>query len=125
LKRESDERWEKAEKIPLEKAWDYKCLYIEDIDQYVYDADELDDLIKEYELVNPRIYATVELGIQIDAADVIEGACDGLHEDAAEQCDAKSLQVILDEWGKKQTGATTYYPHYKVGVLINANKEQA
>jgi len=120
------ERWEKAEKIPSWKAWeDFKCLYIDDIDEYVFNEDELDDLIEEYELENPRIYGTVELGIQIDAADVIENACGGLHEDAIEQCNAKSLQAVLDEWGKKQSGATTYVPYYKVGVLMAASEAKA
>ena len=122
LKKESDERWEKADKIPLEEAWSFGCLYVDDVDRYVFNEDELDDLIEEYELENPRIYGTVELGIQIDAVDVIEGACNGLHEDAASQCDAKGLQAIIDEWGKKQTGATTYVPHYRMGVLRTAKE---
>jgi len=118
IKREYDGRWEKAEKIPIEKAWkDFKCLYVENVDRYVFDDGELDDLIEEYELKDIRIYGTEEVGIKLDAADIIESACDCLHENAAERCDAKELQIILDQWCKSQDGATSYYPNHKIGVV--------
>ena len=116
-KKENDERWDRAEKIPIEKIWERcECLYIQNIDEYVFDEGELDDLIEEYELENPRIYGTTKCGINLDASDVIEMGCHHLHEDAAERCDGKELQIILDEWCKEQSGAITYYPDYKIGV---------
>jgi len=123
-KQKLDERWEKAEKIPIWKAWeDCDCLYVDDIDQYFFDEGELADLIEDYELENPRIYGTTKVGIEIDASSVIESACDGLHEDAMERCNSQELQKILDEWSKKQDGATTYYPNYKIGVINAKNNE--
>jgi len=117
-RRECDERWERAKKIPIEEAWSLcKCLYVEDVDRYVFDDGELDDLIEEYELENPRIYGTTVDGIKLDASDVIEMGCHNLHEDAADSCDTTALQTILDEWCKKQDGAITYYPSYKIGVI--------
>jgi len=118
VKRESDDRWGKAEKIPIEKVWEsVDCLYVEGVDEYVFDEGELDDLIEDYELKNPRIYGTTKSGIHLDASDVIEMGCSDLHEEAGEQCDVKELQIILDEWCKEQSGAITYYPNYKIGVI--------
>jgi len=124
-KKENNERWEKAEKVPIEKIWETcKCLYVDDIDQYIFDEGELDDRIEEYELENPRIYGTIETQIKINASSIIEDACNDLHENAYDQCDAESLQNILDEWCKKQSGATSYYPNYKIGVIRAERKEE-
>jgi hypothetical protein len=117
-KKEDNEKWERAEKVSIEQAWkDYDCLYIDDIDKYVFDDGELDDLIEDYELENPRIFVTTKTGIEICAADIIADACEYLHEDADEQCNTEELQVILDEWCKKQDGTTTYLPNRKIGVI--------
>jgi len=120
----NDERWEKAEKITLKKAWeDFKCLYVESSDSYAFFPEELEDIIEDYELDDIRIYGTTELGASIDASNVIEMACNGLHDDAMDSCDVKELQNILDEWCKEQSGALTYYPDYKIGVIIDKSDE--
>jgi hypothetical protein len=119
-KREKEEQWETAAKIPVNEAWEkYKCLYVDNVDQYVFSPEELDDLIDEYELDVPslKIYATITKHLYIDASSVIEGACEDLHEDANDCCDIKELQEILDKWCEKQTGTDTFYPSYKVGVI--------
>ena len=69
-----------------------------------------------------RLWVTSVEEISIDAGDVIEDACDGLWEEASEQCDREGLQDLLDNWCKKQTGATTYYPCYKEYVIIDWNQ---
>lgn len=38
--------------------------------------------------------------------------------------DTDALQKLLDDWRKKQIGATTFYPCYKQYVLIDWNKFQ-
>ena len=100
-------------------------LYCEEWDEYY---DSTDDFFEdyaanysdqeEYEKPNVLWVCTVEK-IHIDADRVIEDACEKLHEDAAEQCDARSLQKMLDHWCEDQTGTTTYYPCYKQYVVID------
>ena len=119
--RKEKELWENAEKIPINEAWGkYRCLYVETIDQYVFDDGELDDLIEEYELDKSaiRIYATTEVQVHISAESVIEAACENLHDNADEHCDVKSLQVALNDWCDQQKGTATYYPDYCVGIII-------
>lgn len=117
------ERWEKAEKISFQEAWGiYECLYIENIDEYVFNDDDFDDLIEDRGLYvlhdeSLRVYATRKDTISIDAGYIAENACSYLHEDASERCDIEGLQVILDKWCEEQTGTATYYPDYSVGVI--------
>jgi hypothetical protein len=51
---------------------------------------------------------------------IAENVCDEfeLHEDALGNCDSESLQKLLDEWCKEQTGATTYKPFFEQYVVI-------
>jgi len=100
-------------------------LYCEEFDKYY---DSTDDFFEEYsgEYSDEEIYTKPELlwvcsmqEISIDADSVIENACGDLHEDASENCDYESLQKALNEWCKKQTGTTTYYPCYKEYVKID------
>ena len=69
-----------------------------------------------------RLWVTSVEKISVDATNVIENACSDLHEDAYERCDEGSLQKLLDDWCKEQTGTTTYYPCYKQYVEINWSK---
>lgn len=69
-----------------------------------------------------RLWITSVGKISIDAANVIEEACSDLHEDAYDQCDEGSLQKLLDDWCKEQTGTTTYYPCFKRYVEIDWSK---
>lgn len=55
----------------------------------------------------------------LDAAGIIENACDELYEDARDNIsDEKELQVFLDKWCEKQAGITSYYPNYKEYVRV-------
>jgi len=118
------EKWDKSEKITEKEAFEkFNCLYIGNLDRYIYDKDDLETAIEdceEYE-INPsklRIYGTKEIKISLDADSIAESACDELHEDAYEYCDIKGLQEILDKWCKEQTDTATYYPDYKIGVRM-------
>ena len=100
-------------------------LYCEEWDEYY---DSVDDFFEDYALhysdqeiyIRPKVlWVCSEEKIHVDADRVIESACEELHEDAAEQCDAKSLQKMLDHWCEDQTGTTTYYPCYKQYVVID------
>ena len=103
-------------------------LYCEEFDEYY---DTVDDFFEDY-AVNyedekvynkpERLWVTSVEKISIDAYSVIENACEGLHEDAMENIDEKDiaeLEEFLDNWCKKQTGTTTYYPCYKQYVKID------
>ena len=125
-KNENNERWEKASKISLAEAWEkYECLYVDNLDAYVFSQDDLEEILEEAELDKSlldksllRIYGTKSDSIKMDASNIIENACNDLHEDAIDQCNEESLQKLLDEWCKKQTGTTTYYPDYTIGIVI-------
>lgn len=128
---EEQERWEKAEKIPQAAAFQqFGVLYIDNMDRYVFDEDDLECAIDDYmdhymddadedrAVANLRIYGTTTQSISLDAGNILENACEDLHEDAYERCDGNRLQKILDEWCKTQTGTETYYPNYKIGVIL-------
>jgi hypothetical protein len=133
-KRIDDERWEKAEKIPIKQAWEIcDCLYVKDVDKYVFSKGELEDVLEDYgfseeefddliesereRLKNPRIYLTEKKGVLLDAGMVAELGCEDLHEGAYEACDEEGLQKLLDEWCKEQTGAITYFPDYRKAAV--------
>ena len=118
--KKDNEKWEKAAKISETEAWNkYRCLYIANIDEYVFDPQEIEDRIEEYELNKSelRIYATKEYRLSADASNVVKSACEELHEDAYDNCDIDSLQKLLDEWCEKQTGTTSFSPDYTIGVI--------
>ena len=101
-------------------------LYCEEFDEYY---DTVDDFFDDYycnyadkDNIPERLWVTSVEKIYIDAANVIEDACTNLHEDAYEQCDEASLQELLDDWCRKQTVTTTYYPCYKQYVVIDWSK---
>lgn len=103
-------------------------LYCEEFDTFYTD---INDFFEEYEreYFNGRVYTKPDRlwlcskeEISIEAANVIDSACDKLHEDAYDNCDKEALQKILDDWCETQTGATTYYPCYKEYVRIDWSK---
>lgn len=103
-------------------------LYCEEFDEYYDTVDDFFDdyycnYADEYIYNRPeRLWVTSVGKISIDAANVIEDACTNLHEDAYGQCDEASLQKLLDDWCRKQTGTTTYYPCYNQYVVIDWSK---
>lgn len=131
-KADEEERIKKwNEKVANAVAVDEKdvdtMLYCEEFDEYYDTVDDFfDDYVCNHEEDDDerpvRLWITSVGEISIDAANVIEDACSDLHEDAYEQCDEGSLQKLLDEWCKKQTGTTTYYPCYKQYVEIDWSK---
>lgn len=97
-------------------------LYCEETDDYYHDSGEfLDswfDCHEEDEEIPSVLWVTSEVSLSLDASSVLENACDGLHEDASDNCDYDELQKLLDEYAKKQTGTLTYIPSYKEYVLV-------
>ena len=98
-------------------------LYCKEFNKY-YDStkDFFDDYSTNYNetCIKPeRLWVTNVEKISADASYVIENACQELHEDAIEECDESSLQKLLDDWCKEQTGTTTYYPSYEKYVVVD------
>ena len=102
-------------------------LYCEEFDEYY---DTVDDFFDDYACNHEedgeerpvRLWVCSVEKIYIDADNVVDNACEDLHEDAYEQCDIGSLQNLLDDWCEAQTGATTYYPCFKQYVEIDWSK---
>jgi len=98
--------------------------YFSDIDSFVDAYRDFDEYESEEDMMNnlPEVlWLTDPVGIFMDADNIIESACEELHEDAYENIsgeDRKELQNILDEWCKKQTGTRTIYPNYKKYVRV-------
>lgn len=99
----------------------HTMLYCEESGEY-FDTVEgfIDDWDANYEdeELPERLWITSETSLSFDASNVLEGACEDLHEDARENCDTKSLQTILDEYAAKQTGTETYFPSYEQFVRV-------
>lgn len=123
----------KAKEIELKDTSYY--MYDEQSNQYFSDKDEfvehywqeyLDgsggclnfDEFFEYEV--PKVlWNCEEVKISIDADELIESACEELHEDARDCIsDEKELQDFLDKWCEKQSGTISYYPCYKEYVRV-------
>lgn len=98
-------------------------LYCKEFNKYYNSTkDFFDDYSTNYNetYIKPeRLWVTNTEKISIDASYIIENACQELHEDAIEECDESSLQKLLDDWCKEQTGTTTYYPCYEKYVVID------
>lgn len=86
----------------------------DDEDTYEFDA--------YFEKYVPKIlWNCSETKLSLDADDILESACEELHEDAMDNISSDSkklLQQFLDTWCKEQTGTTTYYPCYDEYVAV-------
>lgn len=124
---------DKAKKVDWCSASYY--VYDEQSDKYFLDEDEFTeyywDLYQEGihfcksfdEYFNnevPKVlWCCKEEKIKLDAGDIVEYACEDLHEDAYQRVDGMNeLQKFLDEWCSKQSGTITYYPDYKEYVEV-------
>ena len=98
--------------------------YFSDIDYFVDAYKDFDEYKSDEEMLDnlPEVlWLTDHMDISMDADQIIESACEELHEDASENIsgeDRKELQDMLDEWCKKQTGTRTVYPNYKKYVRV-------
>lgn len=115
-------------KISLEEALKtYSMLYVVEYSEYVDSSDFYDwierqkdeDVDGEFDIKELRIFVTSEHSLQLDAADIIEQACEDLHEDAGvPDKQTKELQVFLNEWYKKNEMYTkTYFADESIGVV--------
>lgn len=119
----------KAKEVNIKSVSTY--LYDEQTDQYFA---EIEDFVDEYKdntefeddeemLENlPEVLWVCSIAkISMDATDIIENACEELHEEALDTIsdeDKKELQKCLDKWCSEHGGTTTYYPCYKEYVRV-------
>lgn len=104
-------------------------LYCDETDRYFLDINEfVEDWYGDHDKKDEkpdRLWVTSVGQIQLDSDSILENACEELHEEAMESIcidDKIRLQEFLDDWCKKQTGTTTYYPCYEKYVIVDWNK---
>lgn len=125
------EKISRAEEVNIEDVDSDMWFYDEQTDDYFFNIDYFVDAYKDFdeyesneEMINnlPEVlWLTDPVDISMDADQIIENACEELHEDAYENIsdkDRKELQDMLDEWCNKQTGTRTVYPNYKKYVRV-------
>ena len=118
-------RYDDAKFVPLDDAEKYGMVYLADHDEYV-EVDDLEGWIEDrsddedFEI--GHVYATTTLELQLDAQDIVESACDEMHEDAMDSIGVvaiKELQELLDKWLVENTrGVKTYYPDFKIAIEL-------
>lgn len=124
------EKAEKATKFTVEEAIaaGVPFLFSEGLDRYL-SWDELGDLEPEEQCQLGIVWACEQTQIGLNAHDILETACDDLHEDAVEYIpDAakKELQDFLSAWVDKYGRHTiTYYPDYTRVVVIDPPGDSA
>lgn len=102
-------------------------LYCKETNKFYLNMEDFFDDWCNYEKDNiidkpERLWVTSKEKISINANNVIEDACNNLHDEAMENCDCESLQELLDNWCAKQIGTDTYYQCYNEYILIDWNK---
>lgn len=106
-----DKRIEKAIEIDVAtEIYDY--LYDDNADKYYAEIEEFveDNIDIPFEDLPKVLWKCDSTEISLDAGRIVELACEDLHEDAYDNCNIDELQKLLDDWCKKQDGATTCFP---------------
>lgn len=98
-------------------------LYVADWDEYLT-PDELEERLEELEENEPKhqyIYGTTSQSLKLFASDIVEHACEELHEEAYDRVAHRldELQKLLDEWAKASEEDTkTYYQDFGVRIVL-------
>ncbi|MGF7012007.1 hypothetical protein M2146_002561 [Lachnospiraceae bacterium PF1-22] len=122
--REESRRYEKAIKMKFEDVPDeHKEMMFSDVysgDGYFTDFEELFEYCDDLDIPYPKyVWSTSSMDITLDAQDIVERACEELHEDAFEQIkDLDELQDFLDVWCAKQKGTTCYVDDGKYAIEV-------
>lgn len=106
--------------VPLEykemlysESYGYNEGYFTDIDEFIDYCEDNDIEVPKY------VWSTTKTELSIDAGNIIENACEELHEDAYQNItNENELQEFLDTWCAKQTGTDTYTVNYKYAITI-------
>jgi hypothetical protein len=92
-------------------------------DGYFNEFEELIDFCKDAEVEIPEyVWSTTKMTLSMDAASIIENACEELHEDAYQNINGeKELQEFLDAWCAKQSGTDSYMVDYKYAIKVDVD----
>lgn len=137
MEAEADKR-EAAEDILFMKA--EKITYSEYIkrcpENMIYDKDadefysELESLIEAYNdeamaILPKYVYGTSVTSINLDVDNLIDDACEELHEDAKDNIVGyEKLKLAIDEFTKDNESATgTFMPDYSIAIILNPEEE--
>lgn len=65
------------------------------------------------------VWGTVSGSLELNAEDILESACDDLHEEAINNLvDVDEFEAFIKEWSKKQAGTETYWQSSKYLIEI-------
>ena len=136
-KQEEEKRIQYQQKIDQAQEMDVKeiasntWLYDEQTNNYFPDIKSFIDSYKDYNEYKTEkemwknlpevLWLCDHVDLSMDAASMIDYACEELHEDARNQIsseDENELQKFLDSWCKKQSGTKTFYPNDKKYVPV-------
>ena len=125
--------YEKATKLTLQEAKDKEIgmlfnyfndkYYVIDDVLELLDEEKADAEFDGEDFIMPKwLFGTSMKKISVDSRWVLENATDDLHEDASENlANIDELEKFLEAWCEKQSGTDTYYPDYKIVVLLEGN----
>lgn len=87
---------------------------------YFAGIEDLVEYCRDEGIIIPSyIWSTDKVELTLDAMQIIENACEELHEDAVSNIkDEEELQLFLNNWCKKQTGTDTYIVNYKYAIEV-------
>ena len=111
---EYDSEKSKSQEMYFSEIYPYNEGYFFDIEEF-FDAIELEEIEER-----PKyIWGTTRIDLKINAYDIVESACEDLHEDAfSNVTDIDELQKFLDKWCNKQSGVESYCMDYKLAIRI-------
>ena len=115
-----NQRLRKAKEVPEDEVFTF--LYCEELNKYY---DSTDDFLEQWEVGHDEddeipeiLWVTEELNLSFDVDNILEDACEDLHEDASDSCNREELQKLLDEYASRQQGTRSYYPCYEKYVRV-------
>jgi hypothetical protein len=92
-------------------SYGYNEGYFSDIDEFIEYCEDNDIEIPKY------VWSADKIRLSISADNIIEQACEELHEDAYQNVtDEAELQDFLDAWCAKQSGTDTFSVNYKYAI---------
>lgn len=127
---DEQQRFYKAQKYTLANCPKEKCQMMYS-DVYTYnegffsDIEELKGFCSWKGIKLPDyVYCTREQKFSIDVDAMLENSCEELHEDAYENLDGvEELRSYIEDWCKKQSGATTFYRDQNAVILLESEKD--
>jgi poly-D-alanine transfer protein DltD len=104
----------KQKEMLYSESYEYNEGYFSDIDELIEYCEENESEVPKY------VWSTTKNTLSIDACNIVEQACEELHEDAYQNVtDEQELQDFLDKWCDKQSGVDTFMVDYEYAISIS------